>query len=263
MGAEQVKRNQKKGNRPVVDEATMHRRMRWLAALLAAVALIGTGVWGSAKLLNPNTLPIRSIQIEGGFRHLSAKNLQRVVAPHVSGGFFTIDIQSVQNALLKRPWVDSVSVRRVWPDTLRIRVTEHVPFARWGKDGFVDAHGNWFAAPQEASAMKLPEFVGPKGFQSMLTKRYQEINRALEPIGRRVSELHVTDRRAWQLVLDNGLVLRLGRQDIDTRLRRFVRAYPTVVAQRLDQMAGVDLRYTNGFAVRWRPQEQFGESRGG
>ena len=61
----------------------------------------------------------------------------------------------------------------------------------------------------------------------------------------------MNERRAWSLRLANGLQLGLGRNDIHLRLLRFVRVYAEVLKPRLEAIDSVDLRYTNGFAVRW------------
>jgi cell division protein FtsQ len=52
--------------------------------------------------------------------------------------------------------------------------------------------------------------------------------------------------------LDNGLQLGLGRQHTARRLLRFVRVYPRALEPRLEAIDSIDLRYTNGLAVRWR-----------
>ena len=74
----------------------------------------------------------------------------------------------------------------------------------------------------------------------------------LSPLGLRVTELNLDQRRAWSMVLDNGLHLRLGRNDRQQRLERFARIYTGVLQSRLEAIESVDLRYTNGFAFRWR-----------
>jgi cell division septal protein FtsQ len=49
----------------------------------------------------------------------------------------------------------------------------------------------------------------------------------------------------------NGIEINLGREDFTERLQRFVDIYPRILASQSDKIAVVDLRYTNGFAVRW------------
>jgi len=43
--------------------------------------------------------------------------------------------------------------------------------------------------------------------------------------------------------------VRLGRQQIDARFERFMLVAAKLVSQRAAEMAYVDLRYSNGFAV--------------
>ena len=59
-------------------------------------------------------------------------------------------------------------------------------------------------------------------------------------------------RRAWQLRLDDGMVLQLGRENLEVRLAGFVSAYQRTVARLPQPPSDVDLRYSNGFAVRTR-----------
>lgn len=226
--------------------------VRGFVVIAVLAMLAGSGLWLHSWLTDPHTLPIRAVQIEGTFRHLSANQLQRSLGNLVRGGFFSINIGAIRQVLLRQPWVDKVSVRRVWPGTLRIRVSEQVPLARWGDKGLVNKRGDWFAAPQDKSTAALPEFSGPDGFQDVLTASYYRFNSDLHPLGLKVVGLHVNERRAWNLQLSNGIELRLGRRDIEQRIERFVRTYRIVKAQRAEPIAAVDLRYTNGFAVRWK-----------
>ncbi len=231
----------------------LRRWLRWSAVAVTAGALIAGGVWLRLWLTDPHTLPIRSVRVEGAFRHLNTAELEHALAGKVVGGFFNVNIDAIQQVLRQQPWVDHVAVRRVWPDALQIRVTEQVPLARWGDKGMVNEHGQWFGATQDASVAKLPEFDGPDGLQEVVTARYREVEAMLAPLGLNVARLQLSERRAWRMTLDNGLQLRLGRQGIERRLRRFVEVYPSVLKQQLARIAAVDLRYTNGFAVQWKP----------
>lgn len=225
-----------------------------LAGGVVVVVVLAFGVrWVMERLHDPRTLPIRSVQIEGSFRHLSAVQLQHVIAGHAVGGFFSIDIGAIHALLMRQAWVNTVAVRRIWPDTLRIRVTEQVPVLRWDAHGFINVHGQWFDAPQGKSTAQLPELSGPDRLRGAMLDRYGKFNQALKKLGVHVAELRVTDRRAWRVTLSNGVELRLGRGNVERRLARFVRVYPTVKAQRPQRIAAVDLRYTNGLAVRWQP----------
>jgi cell division protein FtsQ len=80
------------------------------------------------------------------------------------------------------------------------------------------------------------------------------------PMQRKITQIRVSPRRAWQLKLDDGMVIELGRDNLDTRLAAFVNAYARAVVQLPQAPLHVDLRYSNGFAVRspglkWAPNK--------
>jgi cell division protein FtsQ len=61
------------------------------------------------------------------------------------------------------------------------------------------------------------------------------------------------DRRgAWRIRLADGPILELGREQFTERLKRFLSIYQRALSVHGDRIEAVDLRYTNGLAVRWR-----------
>lgn len=219
-------------------------------ALVVLAALAGVQRWSQ----DPRSLPMRKVQIEGQFRFLSHEQLQAAVTPHVRGGFFNLDVVAVQDAALALSWVDQVTVRRVWPDTVRIRVREQRPLARWGRHALLNERGEVFDAAGHELTDALAQLHGPEGRQRALLKSYRDMEEVLTPLGLRVHELQQDERRSLELKLSNGVELRLGRDAAQARLQRFVRAYPGLMASRGADLQAVDLRYSNGFAVRWQAQ---------
>ena len=52
------------------------------------------------------------------------------------------------------PWIKQVSVRKQWPDELKIHLVEYVPIARWNDQHMVDADGNSFSVPRERTCQQ-------------------------------------------------------------------------------------------------------------
>lgn len=252
VGSVVMAKSKKNKNRFVADIEHEPRMAEKLAPMMLIAALFGVFVWSVVYLLDPAHYPIRSVKIEGTFDHLDKSNLQTVVEQNIEGGFFNVDIEHIQKKLRLMPWVDQVAIRRVWPETLKINVEEHVPLARWASTGLINAQGRWFQADHDQASMSLPVFNGPSGFISLLTQRYQAVSKTLEPLQLSVMGLFVDQRRAWRIELSNGIELKLGRAAIDERLQRFARVYPLVVTQQDHNIEGIDLRYTNGMAVAWK-----------
>jgi len=62
--------------------------------------------------------------------------------------------------------------------------------------------------------------------------------------------VQVTPRRAWRVKLEAGPTLELGREDVESRLARYLDVHERTVGALKRRVDYVDLRYTNGFAVR-------------
>lgn len=217
-----------------------------LFSLLAAI------VAGVVKLRDPQLLPIRAVKIEGRLQHLDPRHLEQVATPLVSGGFFSVDLRAAERALVALPWVYRVSLRRRWPDTLLIEIEEQQPVAQWGDEALVNPYGETFRPEPGQFPAGLPVLRGPEGKSRELLMELAAATERLAPLGIAVREMREDRRRAWQLVLDNGITLALGRESRVQRLERFAQIYDTVLAPRATEVVSVDLRYTNGLAVAWR-----------
>lgn len=67
-----------------------------------------------------------------------------------------------------------------------------------------------------------------------------------------LSSLRMDDRGAVSFTLGTGQEVRVGREEIDTRLDRFFDVVAPALDAELPQVKYVDLRYANGFAVGWQ-----------
>jgi cell division protein FtsQ len=210
-----------------------------------ALALLAYGV--SAWTVAQPWFALRSIEVATPVKHVTETQVRLVAERHVRGTFFTVGLDRVREGLEKLPWVREARVERHWPDTLVVSITEHVPLARWNQDALVNQHGEVFAA---ASNQDLPRFSGPEDSSVEVTQAWQRFQTQLAPLGHSVSELHLSSRRAWQLRLDNGTHIVLGRSEPEKRLARFTAVYPRLFSAPASEPAYVDLRYVDGFAIR-------------
>jgi len=219
--------------------------------LLAVLLLLAGLLAGGWYLAQPTTLPIRQVGIEGEFRQLSRSELQQLISGQLRGGFFSMDVTALRNAVTANPWVRDVQVQRVWPDTLKVMVREQTAVAQWHDRGLVNTSGEYFEPDMTSAPAGLPVLVGPPDSQMLLTERLLRLQEALAPIGLEVEGLTLSDRRAWTFTTTGGLEVVLGREEFPSRLQRFVELVPASLGERFDAARYVDMRYTNGFAVRF------------
>ena len=224
-------------------------------SLLASVVVIGLLSWGVIRLMDPQVMPVRVVGVDGEIQHLQRDRLESAVADAVDGGFFSVDLDRVREKVERLPWIESASVRRIWPDTLHVNVVEQVPLAYWGRDGFVSQRGEVFRPEQLPQLPHLARLEGEDQNALRISKQYLRMQTLLETAGLSLIEVRVDPRQAWWLQTQEGVALHLGRREVMPRLTRFVQLYPFLKEERQVQPESVDLRYTNGFTVRWQEAE--------
>jgi len=236
---------------------------RSITGLLLLAFMGATLALGVQWLQDPYRFPLRAVKITSKPHYLEKDELQQTLAPYVRGGFFTVDVTGIHDAVEALPWVYRATVRRDWPDRLIISFVEQEPVARWGKDALLNRYGELFVPRKLPVELELPLLSGPQGHERKVLAQYRRCNQTLSPLGLHITRIELNERRAWRIGLDNAVQLELGRVDTALRLQRFVRTFPEVFAGHLDALKRVDLRYSNGFSVYWQQAESGDRSRKG
>jgi cell division protein FtsQ len=249
-----IPRKAKQTNRRTQQQSQVKRldfnpRLLTLGGVILLLAVAGYATW--LKLMDPRTLPLKQVELEAPFSKVSKQRLHEVLNKQVNGGFFSLDVAAVTRALDALPWVRHVEVRRVWPDTLHVTVTEQVALARWRDQALVNVDGELFYPDTKSFPANLVELNGPEGTVAQMAEQFHRFNETLKQGELAMRRINLSERRAWEVELNNSTVIVLGRDDMAQRLERFVRFYPQLLA-RATEVRRVDMRYTNGFAVQWR-----------
>ena len=221
--------------------------LNWVANLLFAVSMVAMLYAAIFAVVHLPIFPLREVVVEGELSHVSREQVKLIVAKHLKGNFFTLDLIKTRNAFEKLPWARSVSLRRRWPDKLEVVIEEHQELARWGSIALVNTHGELFHA---ASNSDLPVFFGPGDGVIEVASQYLEVSKALKTADLKIASLALTPRRAWQVTTTSGMVIELGRVEMQARLDKFVSVYRHTIAGLNVKVTYADLRYPNGFAVR-------------
>ena len=229
-------------------------RIRFISLLsfLILSMLLLTGRLLYIVLADASRFPINTVKISASYQHISRHQLETVLYPHLLKGFFGLSVQALEQDLKKFPWTRLVHVKRLWPDALNITLVEKTPIA-WWNDALITAEGETFSSKnQQNDVDDLPQLSGPASHAKDVLQIYKKLSNLLVMCGLGASAVHLRDNQSWELVLNNGILLQLGKKDLELRLNRFCRAYPAVFADRLEQLSHVDLRYARGMAVQWK-----------
>ena len=232
--------------------------VRKITGLLVAagllMAVIFAGLYALDQGLVQPLLPLERVGFDGELAQLQEADLREALTGHLSGGLLSVDVAAIRGAVESLPWVATATVRRIWPDALRITIDAHEPVAIWGGKALMTADAEVFR-PSPLPDLALPELAGPPGSAARVLERYQGVVALLEAIPLQLESLSLNERRAWTLTLTGGGRLHLGRDSVNARLARFVAAWSEIPDTGARQLKVADLRYPDGFALRWQDED--------
>src|ERR1700675_1689576 len=216
----------------------------------AAILTLITGAL--AALMWALDRPVQVISMDGAFQRVSPGQIEKAVAPFTHAGFMSADLDRIQRAVEQVPWVDHARVQRRFPNSLHVTVVEETAAARWGASGLLNTRGELFVREATHVPAELPRLSGPEGSQAQVAQCYLSAQGRLLEAGMRIAALRLDERGAWEMDLDSGVTVRLGRREVDERIDRFIHTASQVISHRLNEITHIDMRYSNGFAIGWR-----------
>ncbi len=235
------------GNRPLKPRYSRKRiQLLWFVLLLSTGLLFQQNSQGITSYVNR---PVVKIRIENQWQQLDEAEVKSLLAPFIITGFFRFDVAGVKQALEQHPWIAMASVKRIWPDSVALNITEQIAIARWGDRQLLNQYGEIFEPHGVDQYAALPRLTGPNGSQYQVMEQYQLMNQILFPAGLRLNGLFLSSRGSWNLSLNENMHVSVGRGEVDEKLQRFVRFYDGQDVLQTERFRAIDLRYGNGIAI--------------
>ena len=225
-------------------------RMHLLHACAALFVIVWLGVaawYGYERVLSA---PIGKVVYAGPTGRIAQFDLD-ALARGIQSAPGRPALAEIRESARRLRWVRDASARRLSADTVEIRFDTHEPLAHWNEDALVSRRGEVFQAEIDEP---LPRFRGGEGMAPLMTRQYPSIANALAPLGSPLAELRLSPRGSWQAALASGLVLDLGRIDMEARIARLASVWPEIQARGTTALH-IDLRYPNGFALQQPPSQ--------
>lgn len=231
-----------------------------LAGIIFLMMVLGVMLAAGLVVLkwmnDASRLPLSKLVVTGQMHYTTHDDIrQAILSLGPPGTFMSQNVDVIQQQIERLPWIQQVSVRKQWPDELKIHLVEYVPVARWNDLHMVDAEGKSFSVPTRFIGKEaLPMLYGPEGSESEVLTGYHQMSDLLAVSKFKLKAASMTARRSWQLVLSDDVRLELGRNDDMKRLKRFIQLNSTLQQQAQTEnkrVSYVDLRYDAGAAVGW------------
>ncbi|WP_082086674.1 FtsQ-type POTRA domain-containing protein [Blochmannia endosymbiont of Polyrhachis (Hedomyrma) turneri] len=200
--------------------------------------------------------------ISGNRRYTTDDEIRNAVlrvAP--MGTFITYNINLVQREIKSLPWVKQVSVRKQWPNKLKVYIIEYVPVAYWNSSHMMlTRDAVIFTIPESRmNRQSFPMLFGPVGTERDVLINYYVFLEILKFNLYTLQSAGIDNRYSWHIILENGTRLILGRKYCIERLQRFVKFYPIFLKKNMyknnEFVHYIDLRYESGFSVKTIPNK--------
>ncbi|WP_198419052.1 cell division protein FtsQ/DivIB [Motilimonas pumila] len=249
----------------MAEETQPQTRIEFFAGLTFFVLVMALLAWFSFTamhwLTDQKRLPMSELILLGEREYVSDDEVRQVLlAIPDSQNFFTLDVAQLQDNLQSLPWVYSASIRKRWPDRLKVFLVEQPVVAFWNQADLVNEFGEVFHAPIAKIRQSLVQLEGPDNSAPEVLQVYRQLDSLLELNGFKIVAVQLTQRYAWNIELAQGIELKLGREQRLDRVQRFIDIYPLLDAE---NVAYVDLRYDTGVAVGWKQQRESNDQNNG
>jgi len=231
------------------------------AAILVVVLVTAAGATVYSWLGHSRLFSVRDIDMNR-CAYVTRDEVSGILSGVAQGNIWSLSSRDIGRRLLTHPWVRSVSVRKVFPDRLVVRIEERKPAAMVNLDAlyYVDEEGTIF---KRLTAYDPKNFPIVTGFsRGELTARdavtLQNLRKTLEllrstesgVLRQNISEVHFDAQEGYTLVTrDSGLQLKIGMMEFREAMKRIEEALPKLSS--VGQARGiVDLKTAGRIYVR-------------
>ncbi|WP_373054827.1 cell division protein FtsQ/DivIB [Vibrio salinus] len=235
----------------------MRKQACGVVFLIIVVLLISAILYSAISWMwDDQRLPLSNLVLQGNLHYVTAKDVQDAFShlDHV-GTFMSQDVDTLQKVVMSIPWVEHAAIRKQWPNTIKVFLTEHQVQAIWNGNSLLDEHGVVFDGDIGLIKGEHAKLYGPEDSAPEVLAAWRHYNPEFLKLGLKISSLVLNERRAWQIILDNGIRLELGKDSLDERITRFMALY-RYFGNKVDKISYIDLRYDTGAAVGWFPEQE-------
>ena len=197
---------------------------------------------------------IKDIVIEGQ-KQTDVDIISALLNVEAGDSIFLVDPKSTKESLERISWVKDAHIERRFPDTIYIKINERVPVALWqnkGKLRLIDQDGVTIADSDLEQFSNLIVVVGKDA-----PKKLKELMRYIidEPkLENTVEAASLVSNRRWDLLLKNGVTVRLPETGLESAFSRLVESFEE--DRLLDKsLTVIDIRNEDRIIVRTKPGE--------
>lgn len=224
-----------------------------IAVSLLLVSALVIGAYAAFVKIK-SAFPVRRVTFIGN-KHLTADELRVISGIRRNANLITLSGKKVSEKLLESPWIRSVSVRKEFPDTLSVTVSEVVPFA------LLDVNGRLFIINEKGELLEelkgntipfLPIITGDPSRESEGLSEALTLAKAMNDMGlsseRDQIEIVLSKPQELTSVID-GMAVKIGAGEYREKLERLIELEEDIQRRKIT-VDYIDLRFANRVVVK-------------
>lgn len=228
------------------------------AALVYGVLFFAWRLVGSATFFRVKTIEVSKTQ------RLSRDEILAMAGVEPGRDLLRMNLKRMGEQIAQNPWVETVRIRRFYPDGLSISIVEREPLAvvNMGFFYYLDKKSTVFKVLNQGDRLDYPVVTGfseedlnsdPAGTKEALQATC-ELLKILRDKGSfilaDVSEIHYDKGYGFTLfTASGGLPVKIGATDFSGKIERFARIYQDLMAQR-PALHYIDLDYNDKIIIK-------------
>ena len=224
----------------------------YAATAVYVFALVGEPLQVTQAVTSAAGFAINNVKVSGNAETSEIDILERIGLDGTTS-LMALDAAATREALKGLPWILDAEVRKIYPDTVEIKLREKVAFGIWqyGQElSLIERDGKPIAPLRDNKFAHLPLFVGKDAGTGAM-----EIMRDLDrwpAIKSRVKALMRVAGRRWDIKLDNGVVIKLPERDMERAMAELAEFDESQQVLERDILA-IDLRLADRTTVQLTP----------
>jgi len=258
-----VRNRMKKQRKPINYRGFFKKAARVIGGitLVSLVVVVGHELYG--VVVRTTFLRLDRIEVNP-LKRLKEEEVVALSGVKPGDDMFAMDLNRVGEQLMKSPWVEKVRVRRYFPHTLTIEISEREPVAiiNMGYLYYVDRKGEVFKPLNDGDGLNYPVLTGIT--EEDLVKDSGGSREALRgalglmdmlragsgPALADISEIHYDKGYGYTLfTMNGGVPVKLGNAGFVEKLARLARIYKELQVQ-LPTLEYIDLDYSDKIIVK-------------
>jgi len=171
-------------------------------------------------------LPIKRVVISGDISHVDKQRLIEAINNNIYGNLFALNLAQTRRGLSTLPWIETVSVERVFPGTIKVAFQSYIAFAKYNNNRILSTDGYVFFGTTTES---LPMIITSQNNGKRDLEKYNFFSNVFNKHNLGIKVMDLSNYGLIVLRLDNNMVFTFYVENYQEQLKRLSQYWDKIV----------------------------------